>query len=283
MNKLIILFLIISIILIKIMLDIGSSVKNKEIFYDVTSTNAATNPASTTVINTRPVVTYPNIKYDDLLKQWQPNAWQPGMPTNFPTLASISSRELSAENIDWNAIYQKLNLPLTENPPTQDNIDNDRVYVNQTELDRIRMERQRLEEQGSKTDENTATSNVGVAAFNYQQTIGSSPYDIGRSMSQVSGDPAFDLGYAGYDISSSYNLLPTNTYNNLDDYRVNNWDSNSKSDSSSSAKPKDILDSFPKTIIQKDFQGVSNIFAPNFIFLGSKEDYDVSFGNLGNL
>ena len=110
--------------------------------------------------------------------------------------------------------------------------------------------------------------------------IGTSIADIGKSITDIPGNIGGGLGYAGYTVDPDYNLLPAGVYNNIWDYKQNQngagtaeYDPNSASVGSGS----DALDKLPRAIVQKDFAGVSNIFAPNFIFLGKKDDYSIGF------
>lgn len=116
------------------------------------------------------------------------------------------------------------------------------------------------------------SSIIGAGAV---KEIGTSIVDIGKTITELPGEMGGKLGYAGYNVSSDYNLLPASLYNNMWDYKQSsspggNYDASTGAESN-------ILDKMPRAILQKDFAGVSNIFAPNFIFLGKKDDYSIGF------
>ena len=126
-----------------------------------------------------------------------------------------------------------------------------------------------------QTSYNKDTSSIiGAGAINQ---IGSSIADIGKSITELPGEVNGNLGFAGYTVNTDYNLLPANLYNNMLDYKQQQQSSNLEYNPASAGGPSDMLDKLPRAIIQKDFQGVSNIFAPNFIFLGKRDDYNIGF------
>jgi hypothetical protein len=122
--------------------------------------------------------------------------------------------------------------------------------------------------------------NSSIIGAGANKEIGTSIADIGKSITELPGEINVKLGYSGYKVDSDYNLLPASLYNNMWDYKqdTTTMESSQLHEGGSS----DILDKLPRTIIQKDFEGVSNIFAPNFIFLGNKDDYSIGFDGNSN-
>jgi hypothetical protein len=130
-------------------------------------------------------------------------------------------------------------------------------------------------EQTEQTYEITqsARDNSSIIPATSLNEIGATITDIGKSLYEMPGE--INMSYAGYKVNNDYTLLPANLYNNHLDYKQNN--TNFDLDSN---KEENTLDKLPKFIIQKDFSGVSNIFAPNFVFLGNKDDYNIGFDNM---
>lgn len=121
----------------------------------------------------------------------------------------------------------------------------------------------------------SARDNSSIIPATSLNEIGATITEIGKSLYEMPGE--INLSYAGYKVNNDYNLLPANLYNNHLDYKQDitnlDLDSNKKIE-------ENTLDKLPKFIIQKDFSGVSNIFAPNFVFLGNKDDYNIGFDNM---
>lgn len=118
--------------------------------------------------------------------------------------------------------------------------------------------------------------NSSIIGAGGTKEIGTSIMEIGKSITELPGEMSGNLGYAGYNISSDYNLLPASLYNNMWDYKQSSSAPSSNYDTSTGTE-SNILDKMSRAILQKDFAGVSNIFAPNFIFLGKKDDYSIGF------
>ena len=113
--------------------------------------------------------------------------------------------------------------------------------------------------------------NIGI-----KNKVGYNIEDIGKTLTDNLGEINTQFGYSSYNTDYDYTLLPTNLYDNTLNYQKLNL-SEYKSNTSNTSNTSNLFDKFPRTIIQKDFEGVSNIFAPNFIFLGTKDDYNIGF------
>ena len=118
--------------------------------------------------------------------------------------------------------------------------------------------------------------NSSIIGADAVKEIGTSIADIGKTITELPGEMGGQLGYAGYNVSSDYNLLSASLYNNMWDYKQSSSASSGNYDASTGAE-SNVLNKNPRAILQKDFSGVSNIFAPNFIFLGKKDDYSIGF------
>jgi hypothetical protein len=125
-------------------------------------------------------------------------------------------------------------------------------------------------------------SNVGVnmsRGYGNWATID----ELGKSMTDTLGGIKSDLGYAileeqlgTFDTSGNNN---PNTYNNMQDYVTGVDTNNLSTKDKTNDKYHYIGPNNPPIILQKDFDGVANIFAPN-IYISDKVLQNDGFPNI---
>ena len=237
-------------------------------------------PRNTAVSTSSTVgATMPNITMDPLMESmWRRLQAEAGIdynaPTNTRTLPILNTHQLRDESVRSlmkknNAIRRRLMPDLyPDEEPTGVIAEDQAPFEKQQNAD-TNTDTDAVREQNSY--QHDKSSIIGASGT---KVIGTSIADIGKSISELPGEINGRLGYAGYKVDSDYNLLPANLYNNMWDYKQT-----AINDANNQPLPQsnDILDKFPRAVIQKDFAGVSNIFAPNFIFLGNKDDYSIGF------
>ena len=147
---------------------------------------------------------------------------------------------------------------------------------------------------------NNTTSNSSIQAMNYSKLGDYATLDsLGAKLTDTLGGIKSNLGYTILDEQlgtfNKYNTTNTtpnqNTYDNTANYKTGmnpstvNGVSNSKKSSSSSVTGSDLDGKYNQdnkpVFLQKDFQGVANIFAPNIIIsnppLTEDGNPDISF------
>jgi hypothetical protein len=124
-----------------------------------------------------------------------------------------------------------------------------------------------------------------IATGDMLKTMGSSVNDIGKSLSGLTGSPDIDIGYAGFNPDEK---MPISKYDNTaaaynlgvsgSGYGYTNTGLGSGYPSSFSYSGG--VGKHSSYIVQKDFDGVSNIFAPNIVFAGNETPGSMKSGVL---
>jgi hypothetical protein len=186
-------------------------------------------------------------------------------PKHTATLPPYSPNHQGQLGNDVTSSLNYPRVPLHRNQPNTNEHNNAIQYINSSNDTTSTDITSTLE-----NDKNS--SNVISANWIQADTLGMNVEDIGLSLSETPGEVNNRLGYSYFQTDGQYHLLPNKFYNNLDNYKSHSTPTINKQELAQS-----IIDKLPKTILQKDFDGISNIFAPNFIFLGQASDYNIDF------
>ena len=137
---------------------------------------------------------------------------------------------------------------------------------------------------GNSFDTNGENSNWGNGGFGTANSskLDSTTFninDIGKSLSGITGQILTNLGYAGFNPDETHAI--TKTYDNIEagyssglSYSGSSGLYGSGNSGLGSGYPLSFsysggIGKHSSNVIQKDFNGVSNVFAPNIIFSGN--------------
>jgi hypothetical protein len=292
-NDNIYILLLIIIILGLIIIDFGLLKRKTDRFYDIQSNTSTTIPKITGSNINIPNITIPNITI--------PNITMPKINIPNMTIYNMETSNMSTPNT---TVYQ---------PPTLDNPMNPSFYISNEEEARRNAWSQLDGDEGSLNNTNGSKSDILSYQTNVTQSnstlfniSNSTPQSknyatlgdyatldsIGTTLTDTLGGIKSDLGYTILDDQlGTFNNYSTNynnphTYDNTANFKTGmnpstvNGTSKSITGIGSGLSGKFTQDNKP-IFLQKDFQGVANIFAPNIIIsnppLTSDGNPDISF------